>query len=102
MLLGMLDDDDGDLILTRAEIERAPGVLQVLDANIDGLLTWRECENGRDYLNVPRRPTRLFAAIDSTGNGVVSSGERLLSADALAELDTDRNGRLTRREWEEK
>lgn len=101
VLLGMLDTD-GDMILTRAELKRTPGVLLLLDANIDGLLTWRECETGRDYLNVLRLPSRLFAAIDSTRNGAISRGERLLGADALAELDTDGDGRLTRREWEEK
>ena len=100
VLLGMLDAD-GDLILTAAELQRIPLVLRQLDADIDGVLTWGECEAGRDDLNVQRRPSRLFAALDSSGNGVISRIERLLGADALAGLDTDRDGSLTRREWEE-
>jgi hypothetical protein len=94
-------DADGDLILTRAEIERAPGVLRLLDEDIDGVLTWRECEAGRDYMNVARHRSRLFAAIDSTGNGIISRAERLLSTEALAGFDRDGDGSLTRREWEQ-
>lgn len=101
VLLGILDTN-GDLILTPSEIERAPAVLRLLDGNFDGLLTWRECEVGRDQWNVARRRSRLFSALDSTGNGIISSGERLLGAEALTRLDTNRDGRLTRREWEEK
>ncbi len=114
-------DADGDEVITAAEIANAAAALAALDRNGDGNLSADECLSRR-----PRRPSQqetgtagvgradtgrrrgagkggpkppIFSALDSNGDGAVSSDELSNAATILGTLDRNGDGGLEPEEY---
>jgi hypothetical protein len=96
-------DTNHDGIIDAGEIANASAALLTLDKNGDGVLTTNE------YMpplppdmpaDAPRPPTPLIVkALDANGDGVVDATEIANAGAALAALDKNGDGQLTRDEY---
>ena len=91
-------DMNHDRIVTASELSGAAKALERLDGNADGWLSAVECGfvwglgfGAGDFM----RYHPALAAIDTNGDGKISSAERIDAATRLLSLDTDHDGRLT-------
>ncbi len=111
-------DKNGDGKLSKEELpERMQGMLDRADTNKDGFLTKDEltkvaAQSGRRESGGekgkrgggPRggpqgmRPDPIFAALDTDGNGTISTSEIKVASSSLAKLDKNADGILTEEE----
>ena len=92
--------DDGQRDRRRPRGPFGEGAFDAADADGDGNLSreeWREFP--RAARNAARE--RMFARMDTNGDGVLEAGELAPDAERLRALDADGDGRLTRRELRE-
>jgi len=102
-------DKDGDGKLSAAELpERMQGMMARADKNNDGLLTKEELTaaappQGEGRGGGPRgggmmRMDPILSAVDTDQDGTLSAAEIQSSSAAIAKLDKDGDGKLTREE----
>lgn len=119
-------DRDEDGVISKYELRRAPKVLAKLDENNDGELTRDELRpphpEGNDEGRRPRRdrnapdenkeergeepggdrpgppPSPIIGVLDADHDGTISEEEIENASEALAQLDTNEDGELTRDE----
>jgi len=95
-------DANGDGVIDADEIANASAVLKTLDTNGDGQLTHDELMPGHPAAAPdgarPHRVMPLVAALDTDTNGVISAEEIANAPASLKALDKNGDGQLTRDE----
>jgi hypothetical protein len=87
-------DLNHDLVISADEIANAPNALRTLDANHDGALDHGEYGSIIDG-SIFMRSCPTLQALDSDGDGIISTIEIDNAAEALRRLDSNHDGELT-------
>ena len=104
-------DADGDGIISADELRNVVAALKTLDKNSDGEISREELRpdrgvhggsevqgEGEDRQRDHRMKPPLLTALDSDGDHKISAGEITNAENALRELDTNGDGKLTDKE----